>query len=136
MPHDPELVAETRGWFQRAATDLAAGLFDLTAEPPLTADAVFHAQQAAEKYLKGFLVARGIDPPKIHDLRALLLLCRDHDTTLASLDNDCHALSQLGWMSRYPDSPAEPTEAEARRALDIAVRVREEVRRREASAPQ
>lgn len=49
MPHDPELVAETRGWFQRAAHDLGAGGADLAAEAAFTGDAVFHAQQAAEK---------------------------------------------------------------------------------------
>jgi HEPN domain-containing protein len=48
MPHDPELVAETRGWLQRAAHDLGAGAADLAADPAFTGDAVFHAQQAAE----------------------------------------------------------------------------------------
>lgn len=128
-------ASRPEAWFEKAEHNLVMIRKAMVGEGVPWDMVTFHAQQAAEKYLKGFLVARGIDPPKIHDLRALLLLCRDHDTTLASLDDDCHALSQLGWMSRYPDSPADPTEAEARRALDIAVRVREEVRRREASAP-
>ena len=55
MPHDPELLAETKAWFVRATADLRAGDLDLGAEPPLTGDAAFHAQQAAEKALKGFL---------------------------------------------------------------------------------
>ena len=55
MPHDPELVAETKAWYQKAAQDLRAGDVDLGAQPPLTMDAVFHAQQAAEKAMKGFL---------------------------------------------------------------------------------
>lgn len=55
MPHDAELVAETRGWFVRAHTDLASGRVGLTVQPPLAGDAVFHAQQAAEKAMKGFL---------------------------------------------------------------------------------
>jgi HEPN domain-containing protein len=53
MQPDPELVAETRGWLQRADHDLGAGGADLTAQPAFTGDAVFHAQQAAEKSLKG-----------------------------------------------------------------------------------
>lgn len=40
MPHDAELVAETRGWFIRAANDLRAGEIDLGAGPPLTTDVV------------------------------------------------------------------------------------------------
>lgn len=53
MLFDSELVAETRGWLTRARDDLRAGEVDLGPVPPLTADAVFHAQQAAEKAMKG-----------------------------------------------------------------------------------
>jgi len=55
MPHDPELVAETRAWFEKAAEDIRAGQVDLGAQPPLLADSAYHAQQAAEKAMKGFL---------------------------------------------------------------------------------
>ena len=53
MPHDPELVAETRAWLVKARLDLAAADHDLTAQPPFVEDIVFHAQQAAEKSLQG-----------------------------------------------------------------------------------
>jgi HEPN domain-containing protein len=55
MPHDPARVEDARTWLVRAASDLGAGAHDLTVEPPFTGDAVFHAQQAAEKSLKAFL---------------------------------------------------------------------------------
>ncbi len=55
MPLDPERIAEARAWLVKAADDLRAADFERTAEPPLTSDIVFHAQQAAEKTLKGFL---------------------------------------------------------------------------------
>jgi HEPN domain-containing protein len=55
MPHDPERIAEARSWFAKAGDDLRAATFELTAEPPLTSDIVFHAQQAVEKAIKGFL---------------------------------------------------------------------------------
>ncbi|MDR7449905.1 MAG: HEPN domain-containing protein, partial [Armatimonadota bacterium] len=58
MPHDPELVAETRGWPVRARADLAGARVDLSVEPPLTKDATFHAQQAAEKAMKAYLNPR------------------------------------------------------------------------------
>jgi HEPN domain-containing protein len=32
----------------------------------------FHAQQAAEKALKAVLIAKGIPPPKTHNIRILL----------------------------------------------------------------
>jgi HEPN domain-containing protein len=52
MPHDPEVVAETKAWLARAQTDIRAAAHDWTAEPPLVEDIVFHAQQAVEKCFK------------------------------------------------------------------------------------
>jgi HEPN domain-containing protein len=43
----------------------------------------FHAQQAAEKFLKAFLVSRGHLPPRTHDLVALLADCAEADAGLA-----------------------------------------------------
>lgn len=70
-PHDPELVAETRAWLVRAERDLAAGAHDLTAEPPLVEDIVFHAQQAVEKVLKAFLAWHERPFRKTHNLEEL-----------------------------------------------------------------
>jgi len=52
-----------RGWLEKARRDLATAQSQLrVAEPP--ADIIcFHAQQAAEKYLKAYLVWRGIEFP-------------------------------------------------------------------------
>jgi hypothetical protein len=55
MPHDPARVEDTLAWVTRALSDLRAGTHQLTATPPFTCDAVFHAQQAAEKAFKAFL---------------------------------------------------------------------------------
>ena len=77
-------------WFEKAEHDLVMIQKAMVGEGVPWDMVTFHAQQAAEKYLKGFLVARAIDPPKIHDLRSLLLLCRESDTTLASISGqDC-----------------------------------------------
>jgi hypothetical protein len=85
MPHDPELVAETRGWLQRAAHDLGAGAADLNVEPPFTGDAVFHAQQAAEKSMKGFLTWHRRIFRKTHNLTELDTMCVGMDATLDSV---------------------------------------------------
>jgi HEPN domain-containing protein len=50
----PEVLAEARAWFQKAANDLRGADIDLAAEPPLVEDALFHCQQAVEKSIKGF----------------------------------------------------------------------------------
>ena len=49
MPHDAARVVDTRGWLHKAAGDLRGAEVDLAANPPLTEDAAFHCQQAAEK---------------------------------------------------------------------------------------
>jgi HEPN domain-containing protein len=82
MPHDPELVAETRGWFVRASTDLASARVDLTVEPPLTGDAVFHAQQAAEVAMEGFLTWHSRVFRKTHNLTELGERCAGLDPRL------------------------------------------------------
>lgn len=42
MALDPALIADTRSWLIKAANDLRGAEIDLTAEPPLLEDAVFH----------------------------------------------------------------------------------------------
>jgi HEPN domain-containing protein len=71
MPHDPELVAETREWIVRAERDLAAAAHDLKAEPPFLHEVAFHAQQAAEKTFKAFLTWHGKPFRKTHNLEEL-----------------------------------------------------------------
>lgn len=82
MPHDPELVAETRAWCLRATHDLGAGATDLHAEPSFTGDAVFHAQQAAEKSMKGLLTWHSRIFGKTHNLTELGNVCSDIDAAL------------------------------------------------------
>jgi hypothetical protein len=52
MLRDPIRIADTRAWLMKAEMDLKAAAHELTAAPPFTGDAVFHAQQAAEKAQK------------------------------------------------------------------------------------
>jgi glutathione synthase/RimK-type ligase-like ATP-grasp enzyme len=54
MPHDPALVAETHDWLTKAREDFEAAERLLTGGTPLPSQAVFHAQQAAEKLKKRF----------------------------------------------------------------------------------
>src|SRR3972149_8038690 len=51
MPPD-ERAEEVDAWLVRARQDLRAAHVGLGTEPPLSADAAFHCQQAVEKALK------------------------------------------------------------------------------------
>lgn len=120
MPHDPELVAETRGWFQRAAHDLGAGANDLTAMPAFTGDAVFHAQQAAEKSMKGYLTWHSRIFGKTHNLTELGGMCIGLDATLEPMLQRAASLTDYAWKYRYPGEPEEPSRDEAESALVLA----------------
>lgn len=120
MPHDPELVAETRSWFQRAAHDLGAGAADLAATPAFTGDAVFHAQQAAEKSMKGYLTWHSRVFRKTHNLSELGGMCIDADVTLEPLLQRATRLTDYAWKYRYPGEPDEPSREEAESALALA----------------
>ncbi len=127
MPHDPELVAECRGWLQRAVNDLGAGAADLAADPAFTGDAVFHAQQAAEKSMKGLLTWHSRIFRKTHNLTELGGMCIDVDATLEPLLRRAASLTDYAWKFRYPGEPEEPPNEEADKALALAREVCEAV---------
>jgi len=130
MPPDPERVAETRTWLVKAALDLRVAEFELTAEPPLTADVVFHCQQLAEKSLKAFLVWHDRPFRKTHNLVEIGQQCVAIDGTLESVARRGAVLTEYAWKFRYPDDPEEPEDVEARSALALAREVYQEILRR------
>ncbi len=127
MSHDPVRVADTRAWLTKAASDLAAGTYELTPEPPFAADAVFHAQQAAEKALKALLVWHDVPFRKTHDLLEVGGQCAALDASLEPLVRRAAVLTQYAWKYRYPGEPVEPTREEAEAALYLAREVYEAI---------
>ena len=64
----------------------------------------YHCQQAVEKYLKGYLNFRGVeDPPHIHHLTKLCLLCVEYDESFNDILRECAFLTGYASGSRYPD---------------------------------
>lgn len=120
MPHDPERIAEVRSWFQKASEDLRAAAFELTAEPPLTADIVFHSQQAVEKAIKGFLSWHDRPFRKTHNLVELGEAATTVDPALEASLRRAAPLTEYAWRYRYPGDLDEPSSEEAREALAVA----------------
>ena len=120
-----DLPEPVRQWVHKASGDLRSARLLLAANPPEPDAVAFHAQQAAEKYLKAYLVHLGIDPPRTHDLITLFDLIAPHDDRLEPLRESARPLSPLAVQVRYPF--AEATVDEARDALhqaeDITVAV-------------
>lgn len=118
--HDPELVAETRGWLTKAALDLRAATHDFTAVPPLLDSIVFHAQQAAEKSFKAFLTWHQIPFRKTHSLEEVGEQCLAIDAGLKATVDRAVPLTEYAWKFRYPGEMDTPTEEEARQSVSDA----------------
>ena len=116
MPHDAELVAETKAWLDRAQTDIRAANHEWTADPPLVEDIVFHAQQAVEKCF----IFR-----KTHNIEELAESCLRIDPTLKDLADKAVPLTEYAWRYRYPGEPQSPSREEATEALNTATEVYE-----------
>jgi HEPN domain-containing protein len=115
---------DASAWVVKAEHDLTAvDLIGVTSDAPWDI-VVFHAQQAAEKFLKALLVSRGQVPPKVHDLTKLLAICVDDAPELAQFADDCAFLSPLAVLSRYPGDEPETAREDAEKGVQIARRIR------------
>jgi HEPN domain-containing protein len=116
-------------WVRSANGDLAAARQLFSGGPEIIRGAVFHAQQAAEKFLKAVLVWHQVEFPKTHDIGRLADLLETVDAGLAARVREASALTPYAVEARYPSDLPEPTLDEAREALAIAARVRDAVLR-------
>ena len=128
MPHDPIRVTDTKAWLANADIDIKAAIHQMTAAPPFTADAVFHAQQAAEKALKAFLTWHDVPFRKTHDLAEVGHQCVQIDPSLESLLMRAAVLTQYAWKFRYPGEPDDPSRYEAEVAIALAREVCDAIR--------
>lgn len=93
-----------REWTTKGDNDLASALFLMDMRPIPLEVIGFHCQQAVEKYLKAYLVLKGNEPEKTHDLVLLLERCMAYDSTFFSLSGSCALLSDFAVETRYPNS--------------------------------
>lgn len=115
-------VELAKGWFAKGDSDLGSAKAILGTSGPFDT-ACFHAQQAVEKYMKGFLDLHGRPYPLIHDVGKLALLCEALDATLRLTAPDVIALTDYAVLLRY-DSDFWPTRQTAEEAVAAADRVR------------
>lgn len=88
-------------WIENADEDLefAKVGFD---ETEFYAKICFHCQQAAEKYLKAYLISKNVDPRPIHDLIRLLKQITKIDKSFDELAKSLVFLNQFAIEARYP----------------------------------
>ena len=118
---DEELTAKVDEWLKYAKRDLDSAEFLCGMKPVPVEIICFHCQQAAEKALKAFIVSKGREPKKTHDLVDLQNSCNEYDD-FNSLTVDCVTLRNFGVQSRYPFA-LQIEEADMKVALEMAEKI-------------
>jgi HEPN domain-containing protein len=118
-------MKEFEKWFKKAENDLLVIKNNLSAnEIPIDA-CCFHAQQAAEKYLKAYLVSKQIHFPKTRDLQSLLNLCIEVNSSFKTILEPAIKLSDYAIAPRYPDAFDDLALNDAINAQQDAVSIKE-----------
>lgn len=116
-----------KGWLIKAEKDIDTAQHMLAQGEDYTDIVCFHAQQAAEKSLKSYLVWLGVSFPKTHVLEDLLDLISPYDNSLEPWRFDLQMLTPLAVETRYPEF-TQPSLSEAQQAVIAAEQVFSQVK--------
>ncbi len=117
------LTKYVQDWLARADEDIKVAELALK-EGGLPNPICFHAQQAAEKYLKGFLAFYEKHVRKIHDLQSLISECKKIDANFSDIEKEAVYLTQFYTETRYPGDITEFTLNEADGAYKATLKIR------------
>jgi HEPN domain-containing protein len=110
-------------WLRHAKSDLAVAQ-DIENNPDvLPNQTVFHAQQAAEKALKGVMIHEAIAFPRTHDLKDLVKQWTNSGRAWPAALTNVKTLSPYAVESRYPGYIHPISRAEVRTAVEVAEQV-------------
>jgi HEPN domain-containing protein len=126
----PEEVKKNlvKQWLEKAENDFNLASELLSEKRPYLEAIGFHSQQAAEKYLKAFLVHHQIEFPKTHNLDEILDLVESVNPDIAKTLKDINELNPYGVDIRYPEDFVEISDEEANRAVELASKVMDKIR--------
>ncbi|MES2378356.1 MAG: HEPN domain-containing protein [Bacteroidota bacterium] len=119
----PELRAYISSWLTKAEHDLISAQRLLEIEPMILDNACFHCQQAIEKCLKAFLIYKGVDIERTHNIIFLLDQCANFDPVFSTIDSlNINAYAVQG---RYPDTNLMPEIDEAQSYYQLALQIKQ-----------
>jgi HEPN domain-containing protein len=119
---DSKIISE---WLGKAEEDFQYALASLTDDLPFHSQICFHFQQSAEKYLKSYIVAYGLEFKKIHNLLVLLKTCASNDPDFSRLKEECELLNRYYVDTRYPVHwPTQHDKEASAKAKNAAERIR------------
>lgn len=114
-------------WLQKADDDFKFAEYTLR-DTEYYSYACFHFQQAAEKYLKAFIIAKELPFTKTHILAALLKTCKESGYQFDSLLDAANFLDGCYIDTRYPvHLPSGYDKGKTLKANDAADKVRSAV---------
>jgi HEPN domain-containing protein len=96
---EAELVKK---WVEKAKEDFGYASSSIEEGMEYYPQICWHFQQAAEKYLKAYIVAHDLEFRKVHDLAALLKICERKLEAFSSLLDSCKYLQKFYVEARYP----------------------------------
>lgn len=112
-----------RQWIAKANNDLLNADNNLNAKDVPYDTVCFHCQQAAEKFLKAYLVSQEQPHPFTHDLLLLLERILPFCPDAERLRDDLSLLLPYAVEIRYPDDTCMPSERDATEARTAAANV-------------
>lgn len=117
---------EIKKWIKKAESDLKTAKILYDSKEVVTESICFHCQQAAEKYLKAFLVFHKKEFRRTHIIAELLKLCIDLDSDFNKLKEiNIQNLSIYAVEVRYPDDFYIPTIEEAKESIDLVEKTKD-----------
>jgi len=115
--------ADVLAWVEKAEQDFEGAVFLAAKRSKSIPDLVcFHSQQAAEKYLKAYLILQHLPFPKTHDLVKLKNLLMGKAPEIELIADLLVFLNEFSVQYRYPGEKS--SSAYAKRALKAATEVR------------
>ena len=122
-------LSVVKQWLEKADSDLSFAQ-STNKERGREDYVAFASQQAAEKFLKAFIIAKNLKFKYTHDLVDLLRVCAQKDKEFARLSSFAEELTPLYIESRYPEFVGVITKERAKIALAATKKIAEFVKRK------
>ena len=122
-----EKIDVVKQWIEKGDHDLGTAQLTFLYLPKYRDTIAFHCQQAAEKYLKGYLLFLDISFQKKHSLNYLLGLISTKIEIIDEIFENASILEDYAVEIRYPDTTIELSDEDIQQAFGISKLIREYV---------
>jgi len=112
-----------RNWLDKAGDDLDFAKANLQEGLEFYPQICFYLHQSVEKYLKAYIIAKGLDLKRIHDLVELVQVCMEHDPEFNIVYETVKLLNPFYIGTRYPDFIISVNKSNTEKALQVAEQV-------------